>query len=93
MDNARFDRLETKIDKLTEAVTAVVRVEEKLLANDKRVDRLEYRADMIEASVDEIDKLTRDNSGVAKFADKLFWIIVGGIVSFSVWVVRTGISG
>jgi len=93
MDNARFDRLETKIDKLTEAVTAVVRVEEKLLANDKRVDRLEYRADMIEANVDEIDKLARDNSGVAKFADKMFWIIVGGIVSFSVWVVRTGISG
>jgi len=93
MDNARFDRLETKIDKLTEAVTAVVRVEEKLLANDKRVDRLEYRADIIEANVDEIDKLARDNSGVAKFADKMFWIIVGGIVSFSVWVVRTGISG
>lgn len=93
MDNARFDRLETKIDKLTEAVTAVVRVEEKLLANDKRVDRLEYRADMLETELDDVSKIARNNSGVAKFADKMFWLVLGGIVSFSVWVVRTGISG
>ena len=93
MDNSRFDRLETKIDKLTEAVTAVVRVEEKLLANDKRVDRLEYRADMLETELDDVSKLARDNSGVVKFADKMFWLVVGGIVSFGVWVMKTGLSG
>ena len=38
MDESRFDRIETKIDKLTEVVSAVVRVEEQLLANNKRVD-------------------------------------------------------
>ena len=93
MDEKRFDRLETKIDNLTEAVTAVVRVEEQLLASNKRVDRLEYRTDMLEGELDEVADLAKSNSGVAKFADKFFWLVVGGIVSFSVWVVRTGISG
>ena len=93
MDEKRFDRLETKIDNLTEAVTAVVRVEEQLLASNKRVDRLEYRTDMLEGELDEVADLAKSNSGVAKFADKFFWLVVGGIVSFSVWVVRTVISG
>ena len=93
MDEKRFDRLETKIDNLTEAVTAVVRVEEQLLASNKRVDRLEYRADILEGELDEVADLAKANSGVARFADKFFWLVIGGLVSFSVWVVRTGISG
>ena len=93
MDNARFDRLEQKIDKLTDAVTAIARVEEKILASNMRLDRAEYRLDINETELDDLAKIVRDNSGVAKFADKVFWLVVGGIVSFSVWVVRTGISG
>jgi hypothetical protein len=93
MDNARFDRLEQKIDKLTDAVTAIARVEEKILASNMRLDRAEYRLDINETELDDLSKIVRDNSGVVKFADKVFWLVVGGIVSFSVWVVRTGISG
>lgn len=93
MDNARFDRLEQKIDKLTDAVTAIARVEEKILASNMRLDRAEYRLDINETELDDLSKIVRDNSGVVKFADKVFWLVVGGIVSLSVWVVRTGISG
>lgn len=88
-DESRFDRLEIKIDKLTEVVTAVVRVEEQLLANNKRVDRLEYRADVLEGELDEVAKVAGSNSGVAKFADKLFWLIIGGLVSLSVWMAKS----
>lgn len=93
MDEKRFDRLETKIDNLTEAVTAVVRVEEQLLASNKRVDRLEYRTDMLEGELDEVADLAKANSGVARFADKFFWLVIGGLVSFAVWLTKTGVSG
>lgn len=93
MDDARFDRLEQKIDKLTDAVTAIARVEEKILASNMRLDRAEYRLDMQESELDEIAKTVRDNAGVAKFADKFFWLAVGGIVSFTVWVFKTGLTG
>lgn len=93
MTDQRFDRIEEKIDKLTEAITQIVRVEEKLLANDKRVDRLEYRADLLEGELDTVAEVARSNLGVAKFADKAFWLIVGGVVSFTVWIMKAGVVG
>ena len=93
MTDQRFDRIEEKIDKLTEAITQIVRVEEKLLANDKRVDRLEFRADLLESQIDDVAEVARSNSGVAKFADKAFWLIVGGAVSLVVWLMKAGVSG
>jgi hypothetical protein len=93
MDNARFDRLEQKIDKLTDAVTAIARVEEKILASNLRLDRAEYRLDMQESELDELTKTVRDNAGAVKFADKFFWLATGGLVSLSVWLIRSGIQG
>ena len=40
--NRRFDRLEVKIDKLTEVLTSVARVEEKLVGADARLKRHEF---------------------------------------------------
>lgn len=87
-DNDRFDRIEQKIDKLTDAVTKIVRVEEKLVANDRRVDRLEFRMDEQEDDMKKIADLARSNSGVAKVADKIFWLVVAGGVSFAFWMLR-----
>jgi len=88
MDNARFDRLETKIDKLTDAVTLIARVEEKILASNDRLDRAEVRLDRTEEDIDKIAILVRSNSGVAKFADKAFWLVVGGAVSLMFYLMR-----
>jgi hypothetical protein len=87
-DDQRFDRLEQKIDKLTDAVTKIVRVEEQLISNNKRVDRLEVRVDKNEADIDNIAKLVRDNAGIAKFSEKLFWIIATAAVSSAFWMLR-----
>jgi septal ring factor EnvC (AmiA/AmiB activator) len=93
MDDARFDRLEQKIDKLTDAVTAIARVEEKILASNMRLDRAEQRLDNNEMELDELAKMVRDNQGVVKFADKFFWLAIGGLVSLTVWVFKTGLTG
>lgn len=93
MDNARFDRLEQKIDKLTDAVTAIARVEEKILASNMRLDRAEYRLDINETELDDLAKVVRDNSGVVKFADKIFWLVAGGATGFVVWLTKVGMSG
>jgi len=81
MDESRFDRLEQKIDKLTDAVTKIVRVEEQLISNNKRVDRLEIRMDTIEEDV-------RETNSVSKFAERLFWIVVTAAVGFTFWLGR-----
>jgi len=93
MDTARYDRLEKKIDKLTDAVTAIARVEEKIFASNMRLDRAEYRLDKQEEDLDTISKVARSNSGSVAFADKLFWLVTGAAVSLGVWLAKAGVSG
>jgi peptidoglycan hydrolase CwlO-like protein len=88
MDESRFDRLEQKIDKLTDAVTKIVRVEEQLISNNKRVDRLELRMDKTEDDIDSLADIIRTNQSVSTFAERLFWIVVTAAVSALFWFMR-----
>ena len=88
MDESRFDRLEQKIDKLTDAVTKIVRVEEQLISNNKRVDRLELRMDKTEDDFDSLADMMRSNASVSKFAERLFWIVVTAAISALFWFMR-----
>ena len=48
----RLNRIEAKLDKLTEAMSMIARVDEKLVAGAARIDRLEYRLDEQESEID-----------------------------------------
>jgi DNA repair ATPase RecN len=87
-DDARFDRLEAKIDKLTDAVTQIARVEEKILASNQRLDRAEDRISNLEEDLDAVASIARKNSSVAGFADKLFWLAMGIIASVASFTLR-----
>lgn len=87
-DDARFDRLEAKIDKLTDAVTQIARVEEKILASNQRLDRVEARLSGLEEDIDEVATIARKNSGVVAFADKLFWLAMGIVASVASFMLR-----
>lgn len=84
----RFDRLEQKIDKLTDAVTKIVRVEEQMISSNRRLDNVEQRVEKAEVDIDGLAKIVRDNEGVARFADRMFWIILAGAVSFMFYLAR-----
>lgn len=74
--DSRFDRLEQKIDKLTDAVAKIVRVEEQLISSNRRLDRVEERVSKTETNIDKIAEIARNNASVTKFADKLFWVVI-----------------
>lgn len=84
----RLDRLEIKLDKLTEAVSAIVRVEEKVYSSNKRVDRLEYRLDLIEADVDKAKETIGRNAQTVKATERFFWVAVSAIASIAVYLMR-----
>lgn len=93
MSEDRLNRIEQKLDKLVDIVESIARVEEKIASNDSKMERFEYRLDKMEEEVGDVGKIARQNSGVAKFADKFFWLLIGGMISLTVWAARTGISG
>ncbi len=92
MSEVRLDRIEQKLDRLVDIVESIARVEEKMAANDSKLGRLEYRMDKMEEDINEIGKVARENSGVVKFADKFFWIIIGAIVSVGAYLIKSSIG-
>jgi hypothetical protein len=89
-DSGRFDRIEIKLDRLTDAVTAIARVEEKILASNERVEKLESRITRNEKDLDHVAILARKNSGVILFANKLFWLIIGGGLTIGIYFFKGG---
>lgn len=88
IEDQRLDRIENKLDKLTEAVTNIVRVEEKLYASGKRIDRLEYRLDVGEADLDNLREIVTQNAVTVKASERIFWIVFSAIVSLGVYFLR-----
>lgn len=88
MEDQRLDRIEVKLDKLTEAVTNIARVEEKIYASTKRIDRLEYRLDVNEGELDNLKDIVAQNSFTVKASERIFWIIFSGIVSLGVYFLQ-----
>jgi hypothetical protein len=88
MSEDRLNRIEQKLDKLVDIVESIARVEEKIASTDNKTARLEQRMDKMEVDVNEVGKIARQNSGIAKFADKFFWLLVGGVIGLGFWMLK-----
>ena len=76
----RLNRIETKLDKLAEAMSMIARVDEKLVAGSARIDRLEYRLDEQEGDIDTLKSVVGYNSQSVKAAERFVWILVSAVV-------------
>lgn len=80
--SVRLNRIEAKLDKLTEAMTMIARVDEKLTAGSARIDRLEFRLDEQEGDIDNLKAVVGHNSQSARVAERFVWILVTALVGF-----------
>lgn len=76
----RLNRIEAKLDKLTEAMSMIARVDEKLVAGAARIDRLEYRLDEQESEIDTLKSDVGQNTQSVKTAERFVWILVSALV-------------
>lgn len=84
----RLNRIENKLDKLTEAMTMIARVDEKLTAGSARIDRLEYRLDEYEGDLDNIKQIVGYNAQSVKIAELFVWILISAIIGLATYYVR-----
>jgi predicted nucleic acid-binding Zn-ribbon protein len=87
--STRLDRIETKLDTLTDAMISLARTEEKLSALKEDHDRAFERMNNHSAKLDNIQSQVEDNAHTVQIINKLFWaaiIAVIGSIAAQVWM-------
>jgi hypothetical protein len=88
-EDNRLHRIEIKLDKLAEAIVQLARMEERLVTLFNRMDSWETRQIRVESRVDELKSEVRTNKSVVMFGERLFWVILTGLVGTLFWIFRT----
>ena len=92
MSDERLSRMEDKLDKLSEAVVEMARMEERLLTIFKRLEHMDAAFKKYDDRVDEIEKQALIRGQKIAFAERLFWMVVTGAVGLAFVFLRWGIG-
>ena len=85
----RLDRIEEKIDKLSDAMISLARAEEKIEAMSDEHQKQYDRINKLSVKIDEIEKVVLDNQRTVQFMHKLFWVVVvaaAGAIATNIWM-------
>lgn len=78
--NNRLDRIEDKLDRLSDAVVSLARAEEKIAAIMVSVQSQNETMISLGRRVDQIEKNTTQNTTTINTINKLFWILIAAAV-------------
>ena len=73
--------METKIDKLSEAVVAMARMEERMITVFKRLDMSDVAWKKYDDRMNEIKRKALIGGQKIEFAQRIFWMILTGVDS------------
>jgi tetrahydromethanopterin S-methyltransferase subunit G len=76
----RLNRIEEKIDKLSDAMILMVRAEEKLIALEAKHSAQYDRMNRFSEKLDGIEKKVDDNARTVQTINKLFWVIAVSVI-------------
>ena len=76
-DNAaRLDRIEEKIDRMSEAIIALARAEEKIQSLTTVTQQQAQLIASMDKRLDHVEKTVQTNTTVVNIINKIFWIIL-----------------
>ena len=81
-----IDKLGDKIDELTKVITAMARIEERMVTLFKRMDIYDARGAALDERVGVIEKTVTKTGVVDQVLEKGFWVVLGGGIAFIVKV-------
>jgi len=89
-DQDRLLRIEQKLDKLSDAVVSLARMEERMVTLFNRMDHYDTNQQKVIERVTDLEKKLATKTNTVRLGEKLFWLLIGGFVSFLVWAARSG---
>lgn len=82
--NKRFDRIESKIDKLSDAMVSLARTEEKIMAMEAEKANLNDRLNRHSEKLDELNDKVNENGRTVSTINKIVWVVVAAVVTVAV---------
>lgn len=77
----RLDRIENKLDKVSEAIISLARMEEKMITLFNRMDAYDVKHETLNGRVHKVEITQATNSWV----ERVVWIIVAGAIATGMW--------
>ena len=84
----RLERIEEKLDKLSDTVADLARIEERMLSVFKRLDRHEKRLDDQEEDIKELSNAVLLNTKTSSNIERMFWVCVTAGASLTVYFIK-----
>jgi hypothetical protein len=79
MDDSRLTRIEQKLDKLSDAIVSIVRVEERMVSLFKKMEAMDERQNTLDKRMAELEKVSLSRGVVFRLVDKLAWLAIGAL--------------
>lgn len=78
--SSRLDRIETKLDQLTDAMITLARAEEKIVNLQDDHNKMHDRLNKHSEKLDDIEKICNDNHRTICVINKLFWVVTVAVI-------------
>tara|TARA_Y100000004_G_C8733797_1_gene335380 strand:- start:103 stop:399 length:297 start_codon:yes stop_codon:yes gene_type:complete len=86
---SRLDKIEDKIDKLTDTMVSMARAEEKITALRTDQNKMYERINRLSGKLDDIQFKVDENARTVNLINKLFWVAIvasAGAVASHMWM-------
>ena len=85
VQSQRLDRIEEKLDQMAQAIIALARAEEKISTLAEFNKQQSEQIQSLINRIDRVEQLVNSNAGTVNVINKIFWVIIVGLISAITW--------
>jgi ribosome-binding ATPase YchF (GTP1/OBG family) len=85
VQSQRLDRIEEKLDQMAQAIIALARAEEKISTLAEFNKQQSEQIQSLINRIDRVEQLVNSNAQTVNVINKIFWVIIVGLISAITW--------
>ena len=85
VQSQRLDRIEEKLDQMAQAIVALARAEEKISTLAEFNKQQSEQIQSLINRIDRVESLVNSNASTVNVINKIFWVIIVGLISAITW--------
>lgn len=89
MSDERLSRIEDKLDKLSDAVVSLARMEERMVTLFKRMDNYEEEQKLVWEKIRKLTEVSTARGHALQFIERIWWIVLTAAVGAAFIYFRT----